>query len=340
MALTLALALAFVGLAAPEANAAPSCTWSSPAESSAAPVPERLGANVWGVRAAVGEPTPANGGVVAQLLVVLDNERLWLIGSGPTPAFGATLACVIERTTGRTVTDVIVTRAAPELSMGNPAFTSARLWALPEVMVTMRERCGQCMAHSKARLGVAGESLSDAAIRVPDSPIGRMNQRRGRLGPFDWLAVERAPGERVLVLKLTAPAASRATGPRSRHEPGPGSPLVIAQGLMWAGDVPDLRDTRSDALLASLRALQAFAGPSRLWGEQGGVGQPAEIDRHITYIESLRSAVRRHLAKGDVPGASGSEVDLPAFAALPGYALRHPLNLQRVWRELEPEVFR
>ncbi|CAN5466791.1 hypothetical protein BH11PSE9_BH11PSE9_27380 [soil metagenome] len=284
---------------------------------------------MWRVPAASGEPTPANGGATAQLVLVIDHDRLWtnhdrlwLIGTGPTPAFGAALACDIERTTGRRVTDVIVTRAAPELSMGNVAFANARLWALPDVIDAMRERCGQCMARSKARLGEAGESLSDEAIRVPGRPIGAAHRAEGRIGPFDWLAVERAPGEQVLVLKLKASA------------------VVVAQGLLWAGDVPDLRDTRSDAMLASLRALQAFAGGARVLGEQGGVAGLGGIAGHIAYIEALRSAVRGHLARGDVQGAAGSEVDLPAFATLPGYALRHPLNVQRVWRELEPDVFR
>ncbi len=293
---------------------------------------ESVGTDLWRVQAAHGDPAAANGGATAQLVLAIDHDRLWLIGTGPTPAYGAALACTIERTTGRHVTDVIVTRAAPELSMGNLAFADARLWALPEVIEAMRARCGQCMARSKARLGAAGESLSDEAIRVPNLPIGVAHQIRGRIGPFDWLSVERAPGEHLLALKLTAPRASR--------QADQASPLVIAQGLLWAGDVPDLRDTHSEAMLASLRALQHLSGGARLLGEQGGIAQPVEIARHIDYIESLRSAVRRHLTRGDVQGAAGSEVDLPAFATLPGYALRHPLNVQHVWRELEPEVFR
>ena len=286
---------------------------------------ESIGTGVWRVAAARGEPTPANGGATAQLVLAIEGDRLWLIGTGPTPAFGTALACSIEQSTGRHVTDVIVTRAAPELAMGNLAFAGARLWALPDVIEAMRARCGQCMARSRARLGAAGESLLDEAIRVPDSGIGAAHQTPGRIGPFEWLGVERAPGEHLLVLKLTIPHAS---------------PLVIAQGLLWPGDVPDLHDTQSVAMLTSLRALQAFAGNARLLGEQGDIAQPAEIGRHIDYIESLQSAVRGHLARGDVQGAAGSEVDLPAFSALPGYALRHPLNVQHVWRELEPEVFR
>lgn len=321
----MALAWVFWGLAAPAAMAAGACAGPLSIGPSTSPVLEPIGAGVWRVPAARGEPTPANGGATAQLVLAVDHDRLWLVGTGPTPAFGAALACAVERSTGRHVTDVIVTRAAPELAMGNLAFAGARLRALPDVIETMRARCGQCMARSKVRLGAAGESLSDEAIRVPDAAIGVANQTHGHIGPFEWLGVERAPGEHLLVLKLTEPLAG---------------PFVIAQGLLWAGDVPDLRDTQSVAMLASLRALQAFAGDARLLGEQGDIAQPTEIARHIDYIESLQSAVRGHLARGAAQGAAGSEVDLPAFAALPGYAARHPLNVQHVWRELEPEVFR
>ncbi len=281
-----------------------------------------VAANIWRVAAARGESDAANAGVVAQRVVVRDGRRVWLIGSGPTPACGAALACAIRQQLGRPVTDVVNTRAAAELAMGNVAFPTARLWALPDVIALMRSRCGACLERLRARLGAAGASLAHDRIRVPTRPVGRPGAARGRLGPFDWRALPRAPGERTLVL---------------RHRSGQ---LVVAQGLLWAGDVPNLRDTRSATLLASLRALQRDAAGARLLGEHGDPAGAHAVAQHVAYIEALRSAVRLHLTRGDVDGAAGSGVELPAFAALPGYAPGHPLNLQRVWRELETEVFR
>ena len=289
----------------------------------AAPVDlQRIDVNVWRVPAARGEADASNAGLTAQLVLVRDGERVWLIGSGPTPAFAAALACAARRATGRAVSDVVNTRAAPELAMGNVVFRSARLWALPDVIVAMRARCGQCLARLKARIGAAGESLRPERIRVPSRAVGAAGKTAGTLGPFAWRAVERAPGERVLVLRHRRAA------------------IVVAQGLLWAGDVPDLRDTHSDTLLASLRALQEFAAGSRLLGEQGDVATPKALVPHIAYVEALRAAVLPHLLRGDVEGASGSAVALPEFSALPGYATAHPLNAQRVWRELEPSIFR
>lgn len=300
------------------ASAASSCESSDVGEPL---VLHRVGVDVWRIDAARGEPLESNRGVTIQSLLARDGARLWLIGSGPTPAFGAALACAVRRTLGGAVTDVVNTRAAPGLAMGNVAFDGARLWALPDVMAAMRVRCEACRERLATQLGAAGASLQAAPIHVPSVPIARQGVSAGRLGPFAWRALERAPGERVLVLR------HRASG------------LVIAQGLLWADDVPDLRDTRSDTLLASLRALDRFSRGARLLGEQGGVAGPSAVAAHIAYIEAVRSAVEEMLSRGDVQGASGVGIELPAFAALPGYAERHVLNVQHVWRELELRSF-
>lgn len=313
--------LALACLAQPACAMGPRCENASPV------VLLPVATDVWRVPAARGESDAVNGGQVVQGVVVRDGTRIWLIGSGPTPAAGAALACAIERRVGGPVTDVVNTRAAPELSMGNVAFPAARRWALPDVIVAMTARCRTCLERLKARIGPAGDSLALDSIDVPSQPIvgsGRAGAARGRLGPFDWLALARAPRERTLVLRL-------------RREP-----LVIAQGLVWAGDLPNLRETRSETLLASLRALRRFARGARVLGEQGessdGDG-PQAIAQNIAYIEALR-AMLPGVIRGDVAGATGVGVELPDFAALPGYAFVHPLNVQRVWRELEPDLFR
>ncbi len=296
------LALAFAGSARATCDGAPALHL------------DAVAPNVWRVPAARGQPDERNGGVTIELVLVRDGSRLWLVGSGPTPAFGAALACAARRVTGRPVSDLINTHVAPELSLGNSAFTSARLWALPEVIAAMQERCGQCLARLKDQLGPAGASLRNEAIRVPTRAV-RSGQR---LGPFDALALDRQPGEPALVLRLR----------RTR--------LVIAQGLLWAGAVPDLYGTTSEALLRSLDELRDFSAGARLIGEQGGVADGAALSMQIGYLQALREAVRERLERGEVQG----EVPLPAYAELPSYAEQHPLNVQRVWRELEPELFR
>ncbi|MBS0445741.1 MAG: hypothetical protein JSR59_07310 [Proteobacteria bacterium] len=277
----------------------------------------RASRHVWWLEAATGEPDPINGGVTTQLVAVRDGSRIWLVGSGPTPDQGRALAASVERMLGGAVTDLIATRAAPQLALGNVAFPAARRWALPETIAAMRERCETCSTRLRAELGAAGAGLRPELIRVPDRAIGARGATHGRLGPFAWLALERSPGEPVLVL---------------RHE---ADHVVIAQGLLWAGAVPDLRETRSDAMLASLHRLAAWAGASRLLGEQGGEGGRHDVAQHVRYIEALRTATAAALQRGDL-----EPVELPAWRDGAGYPLRHGVNAQRVWRELEPALFR
>ena len=276
----------------------------------------QLSPHLWRVAAARGESTPDNGGLTSQLLLAVDGKQLWLVGSGPTPAFAQALACAIRQTLGKSVTDVINTRAAPELTMGNSAFPTARLWALPDVISAMQARCGQCLLRLKARIGAAGASLQPDIIRPATQPV-----LSPTLGPFEGLAVERAPGERSLALRH-----------RSDH-------LVLAQGLLWSGDVPDLLDTNSEAMLASWQALLKFAGSDALLGEQGDLAQASDLRQHIRYVEQLRALLWAQLQSGQTLIAPSAAQDLPEFAGLPSYQTRHPLNVQRVWAELEPKLF-
>ena len=272
---------------------------------------EPVAPDVWRVPAARGRPDAANGGLTIQLVLVREGRRLWLVGSGPTPAFGRALACAARHAAGGPVTDLVNTHVAPELSLGNSAFPQARLWALPEVIAAMHERCGACLASLRDQVGRAGASLDERdAIHVPQRAV-----RGPRLGPFDALALTRQPGEPTLVLRYRG--------------------LVIAQGLLWAGDVPDLYGTNSAALLDSLDRLERFATGARLLGQQGELADVGAIDAQRRYLLALRGAIRARLAAGEVQG----EVPLPDYAALPGYAQLHPLNVQRVWRELESELF-
>lgn len=287
------------------------------------PMLEPVAPQVWRVAAAEGESTPDNGGMVTESVLVLDRDRLWLVGSGPTPARGEALACAIEAGLGREVSDVINTRAHPELAMGNTAFASARVWALDDVARAMGARCRECLARLAQRIGGAGARLDDSAIRVPDRRLGADGASQGRLGPFRWWALPRAKGDRTLVLRL-----------RER-------PVVIAQGLVWPAAVPNLRDTESTLMLDSLRALRGIAkGAITVLGEQGPTGTTEDITSHMDYLVSLRAAVRARVRNGTDANAGLAAISLPMFGKRLGKGEIDALNRQRVWREMENASFR
>ena len=60
------------------------------------PALEPVAPQVWRVAAAEGESTPDNGGMVTESVLVLERDRLWLVGSGPTPARGDTTVGMIS----------------------------------------------------------------------------------------------------------------------------------------------------------------------------------------------------------------------------------------------------
>lgn len=297
---------------------------------------ETVAPGVWRVPVASEESKPGNGGWVTQPVLVRDGPRLWLIGSGPTPAQGLRLRCAIESVLHRRVTDIVNTRAHPELALANVAFAGARIWALADVAHAMQEHCPQCLARLQQRIAppdraTGDDSLRGAAIRVPDRLLGgrtasgNPEDTSGSLGPFRWWAFERAPGQRTLVLA---------------HRP---SGWIVAQGLVWPGGVPNLRETSLEPLMDSLHRLSALArsghfGTAGVLGEQGAPGTAADIDRHLAYLMRLEQLTRAALERGEAEGSTA--IDMPAFANAPDHADYHALNRQRVWRELEQAWFK
>lgn len=287
------------------------------------PVLEPVAPQVWRVAAAEGEASPDNGGVVTESVLVVDGDRAWLVGSGPTPSHGKGLACAVETTLGRKVTDLINTRAHPELAMGNTAFATARVWALDDVARAMDRRCRDCLARLAQRIGGAGARLDDSAIRVPDRRLGADGAQQGQLGPFLWWALPRAAGERTLVLRL-----------RER-------PIVIAQGLVWPGRVPNLRETESTVMLRGLHELRTIAkGATTVLGEQGAVGSVDDIAAHMDYIVALRAAIQARVTSGTDENAGLATLTMPMFAERIGGGEIDTLNRQRIWREIEKSLFR
>jgi hypothetical protein len=284
--------------------------------------PLAVGPGVWRFAAARGRANGDNGGRVAQLVVVRDESRLWLIGSGPSPADGRQLRCAIERELGRAVTDVVNTRAHPELALGNAAFDGARLWALPDVAAAMRGRCASCVDTLNAQLGTGPARLRADDVRVPTRAVGREGDQTGQLGPFAWAAWPRAPGERALVLRL-----------KSQR-------LVIVQGWVWAGALPDLRETRLGEMQVGLSRLEAWVRDRRLLGEQGDIADRYEVAHHRAYLRALRRQVEAALRRGgDVESVLGHPF-ARGFMRIDEDAVQHALNVQRAWLDLEEGWFR
>lgn len=288
---------------------------------------ESVAPGVWWIPGAPGDADARNRGAISNLLAVRDGQRLWLLGSGPSPSWGRALGCQLRRRSGLAVTDVIAPWSRPELVLGQTGLRAPRHWAHADVIAAMRTRCAHCIERLRLRLGDAAADLAGVQAAIPTRAL---QGARGQLGPWRWWRLARSPDTAVTVWAL------------------PRAGLVSAHGLLWSDGVPDLRDATLLTFSASLQALTELettlklaASALRWLPEQGPwlpSGAPA---RERDYIEALRQA-----ARAAVEGA-GLETDPPPPLPVPwpepgsdlARDLRHGLNWQRAWREAEAGAF-
>ena len=115
--------------------------------------------------------------------------------------------------------------------------------------------------------------------------------------------------------------------------------MLTAHGLLWAGEAPDLRDSRVDAMRAATQQLAAIArDAAHLLGEQGEPAGTDELEAHIGYWNALDDAVRSAQSRGD--DATTMPTSLPGVDASRTTGKAHALNWQRAWRHAEDEALR
>ncbi|MDT7837165.1 hypothetical protein [Aquabacterium sp. OR-4] len=277
---------------------------------------------LWWLPAQPGEAGVGNRGQVSNLVLAADGAQLWLLGSGPSPAFGRALACQVRRQLGRPVSDLVSPWARPELVLGARGLAAAaplRHWAHAEVAAAMAEQCPQCVARLRARLGRAAADLGARPIPRPERLL---QGEQGRLGPWIWWRLPRSAGRVVTVW---------------RHQD---RPLWVAPGLLGGSGAPDGRDAdlarlaESAGRLAELAAADGAA--AQFLGEQGAPMDAGAPRRHQAYWLQLLAEARAAIERG--------ESDTQAPPVWPGLATDwaahpwHALNWQRAWRQVEPEV--
>jgi hypothetical protein len=291
--------------------------------------------NVWLAQGDARPSNPENGGFISNAVFVRQVSpgaaRGWLVGTGPSPAWGQALRCSLARQLQAQVTDVLSARAHPESVLGLSAFDGLRSWALPEVRDAMRERCQKCTA----RLAQATYALDivPASIRLPSLEVEtRSTEIAGplRVAHMDGLsiyALERAPGEWTTVVHAR------------------GAQVWITPGLVWGhGLVPDLRDANLDHMIAALEWL-ASQTPQVLVPEQGRAVASVGPAKDLAYWRRLKLQVAEAVHSGrslnellrtasDAGAAADTATGKQRLSTEP-----HSLNLQRAWQQIEQTYF-
>ncbi|MBI3157355.1 MAG: hypothetical protein HYZ20_18400 [Burkholderiales bacterium] len=280
------------------------------------PALQALDDDLWWLPSAVGETDAGNRGHVSNLIVAVHEGRLWLVGSGPSPAFGRALRCALHDRWPALPIVLISPWPHPENVMGAAGLEPDQHWAHAEVALQMAQRCRNCVERLRARLGAAAADLGAGdPTRLPGS---RVDGDSGRLGPFRWWRLRRADDVTVTVWA---------------HD---GARIAFAPGLLWDGRAPDGRDAELRQLAESTAALAGLRGlpqPLRWIGEQGGVQAASAAGAAAAYWRALLAAVGAALDRGEL-GAQPPALLEGIDAAVTGSPL-HALNWQRAWRQEE-----
>jgi hypothetical protein len=167
-----------------------------------------------------------------------------------------------------------------------------------------------CIERLRLQLGAATTDLDGPAIRLPQQLL---DGERGRLGPFDWRALDRGDGQVVTLWRLR------------------GTPWHTAHGLLWGDGPPDGRGADLRRLAAATAAAAAGADRATQWlPEQGPLLQAEAAAAHQRYWQALLRAADDEVASGRTEGlpppAEGGPVEWSNHP-------RHGLNWQRAWRQ-------
>lgn len=312
------IALAWALTLTPAMAAAPNAC----AKPSPMPLPAliELAPGLWQLPAAPGESDAVNRGRVSNLLLAVDGADGWLVGSGPSPAFGRALGCLLRARWPAVHWQLVSAWPHPEAVLGiaglQDTVSPLAHWAHAEVAAQMAARCAGCVQRLRARLGETAADLGDAdPVRQPTRGL---QGETGDLGPWRWWRLDRAPEVTVTVWA---------------HQD---SGIVFAPGLVWDGAAADARDADISRMAASTAALDRLTGlpaAPRWLGEQGGLQGGEAPALLVAYWRALQAAVDAALDRGD--GGESAPMTLPGIPASMTASPNHGLNWQRAWRQAE-----
>lgn len=283
--------------------------------------------NVWvGLPEKMAEISPENQGRILPISAVVDAGQALVVDPGPSHAQGLRVRNSLACQFGAQVRWVVNTHAHAESVLGNSAFADLQAGGFLEIAASagtrkaMQQRCMQCLQSLTDHLGA--QAMKGSHIVLPNRTLreGDVLQVGGiRLAV---MLAENAHTESDLLLWAS-----------ERR-------VLWAGGLVYEGRIPELAQGSLNGWLNAMPRLAALH-PTVVVGAALSVAKeaqfaPTALNATTGYLQALR---RRVLLAMDA-GLDGSELqalELPDYADWMGYRQRHGFNVQRAWRELEPE---
>ena len=282
------------------------------------PPAQRVADGVFLLRGADAEPSPANGGKVANRVFLEGADGVVVIDPGPSPAAGRELACTVARHSSRPIRAIVNTHPHPENVLANAAFSALPIHASAAAAHAMRGRCIDCRRQLLERIGTPASTVDDATSLAALIP--------GQL--VDAPQTLTLAGRRLTLIPLG-----------EAHSPGDLAILDHASGVLIGGDLvniealPDLHDGNTAAALAALGALRRMREIRQVIPGRGAPYDPAAMAVPADYLRALwdYALARVESPDGFVPPA---EVP-PELLGFSADRHRQLLNLQHALREAE-----
>jgi glyoxylase-like metal-dependent hydrolase (beta-lactamase superfamily II) len=278
--------------------------------------PQPVAPGVYVVLGAREEPSPANGGRVSNLGIIVGDEGAIVIGTGTSEAEGEALLKAAERLASKPVVLAVNTYAAPDQVLGNGAFTKR---GIPVIAHEETERflavnCNKCIDRLKKEVG-------------PDALAGTEYSRPTRI--IKASTVEIVAGRKLDILYF-GPASQRGDLAVYDRESG----VLFAGALASFGQVPDLQNADIEGWLKALRRLGEL-GVRAVVPAHGPVAPPERLSETAGYLHALKQAVQRAYDAGASMLEAGNKAEVDGYRAWALYEPLHRKNVHFVYLQIE-----
>ena len=261
-------------------------------------------------------------------LAIVDDLSFFLIDPGPDAKYTHAMLVALKKVepTLKSHPDVIINSVArPEHALGNSTISSTgtKIYATLTTQANMVERCPNCRKRLSESLN--NSELAETTIQTPEIVI---DKNVGIPNYSEWQIFEfQARTESDLVMW---------------H---PQLKILFAGGLVSHQSIPNLIDGTVLKWLAALKKLKALS-PKVIVGT-GPFVKNTKINQLKTtseqlkltneYLKELEKLVRKDFLAGGNEADADKCLNLEQFSKVKGYKKLHPLNIQRIWREIESQ---
>ena len=272
------------------------------------------------------EISPDNQGHVLPISAVVDAGEALVVDPGPSHQQGMRVRSSLACQFGARVRWVVNTHAHAESVLGNSAFADLQALDRLDIAATagtrdaMRRRCEHCLLYLTSIVGA--EVMQGTRIVLPNR----------LLSEGETLAVGRIRLQVMQVRNAHTESDLLLWEPQRR--------VLWAGGLLYEGRIPELAQGSLNGWLHALQRLTALR-PAMVVGAVLSVAPdatslPPALEATRRYLQALRMSVLQAMDAG-LDGSDIRSIQLPEYAHWVGYRQRHGFNVQRAWRELEPE---